>query len=64
MLGVNAGEHAFWFQRVAEAARAGRVTYYAREDRPQGRRQRLRGVGAMPLNASLRVHCLAGWETV
>src|SRR5215831_1837516 len=67
ILGVKEGEQACLFQPVAEAEQAGRVTYDDREDRLQGMHQRVRFVCGMPRNAShtsLRVHCIACWETV
>jgi hypothetical protein len=67
MLGVKEGDHAFWFTQVAEAARAGRVTSYERHARQPGMPHRFRVVCDMPLNASntsLRVNCIACWETV
>src|SRR5918998_1373581 len=36
ILGVKEGDHAFLFKHVAEAERAGRVTYYERYDRHKG----------------------------
>ena len=67
MLGVKEGDHAFLFKQVAEAERAGRVTYYDRHDRQQGIHHRFRFVCDMPLNAShtsLRVNFIECWETV
>src|SRR6266403_4379409 len=67
ILGVKEGDHAFLFAQVAEAAQAGRVTYYDREDRHQGMHHRFRFVCGMPLNEShpsLRVNFIECWETV
>jgi hypothetical protein len=67
ILGVKEGDHAFLFKHVAEAERAGRVTYYERPDRQQGMHHRFRFVCDMPLNesnASLRVNFIECWETV
>jgi hypothetical protein len=67
ILGVTEGDHAFLFQQVAEAERAGRVTYYERHNRQQGMHHRFRFVCDMPLNAShasLRVNFIECWETV
>jgi hypothetical protein len=67
ILGVKAGDHAFLFKHVAEAERAGRVTYYEREDRQKGIHHRFRFVCDMPLNesnASLRVNFIECWETL
>ena len=67
ILGVKEGDHTFLFQHVAEAERAGRVTYYEREDRQKGMHPRFRFVCDMPLNASnasLRVNFIECWETV
>ena len=67
ILGVKEGDHAFLFKHVAEAQRAGRVTYYEREDRQKGMHHRFRFVCGMPLNesnASLRVNFIECWETV
>src|SRR5215468_6553315 len=67
ILGVKEADHAFLFAQVAEAEQAGRVTYYDREDRPQGMHHRFRFVCGMPLNAShpsLRVNFIECWETV
>jgi hypothetical protein len=67
ILGVKEGDHTFLFQHVAEAERAGRVTYYEREDRQKGIHYRFRFVCDMPLNesnASLRVNFIECWETV
>jgi hypothetical protein len=67
ILGVKEGDHTFLFQHVAEAERAGRVTYYEREDRQKGMHHRCRFVCDMPLNesnASLRVNFIECWETV
>lgn len=67
ILGVKEGDHTFLFQHVAEAERAGRVTYYEREDRQKGMHHRFRFVCDMPLNeskASLWVNFIECWETV
>ena len=67
ILGVKEGDHAFLFKQVAEAERAGRVTYYERYDRQKGIHHRFRFVCDMPLNeshASLRVNFIECWETV
>ena len=67
ILGVKEGDHAFLFKHVAEAERAGRVTYYEPHDRQKGIHHRFRFVCGMPLNAShaaLRVNCIECWETV
>jgi hypothetical protein len=66
ILGVKEGDHAFLFEQVAQAERAGRVTYYEREDHTSGLHHRFRFVCAMPLNASntaLRVNFIECWET-
>jgi hypothetical protein len=50
---------------VAQAERAGRVTYYEREDHKSGIHHRFRFVCNMPLNAShpgLRVNFIECWE--
>lgn len=67
ILGVKAGDHAFLFKQVAEAERAGRVTYDDCHERHTGMHHRLRFVCDLPLNAShasLRVNCIECWETV
>src|SRR6266403_4346655 len=67
ILGVKEGDHAFLFKQVAEAERAGRVTYYERHERHQGMHHRFRFVCGMPLNEShpsLRVNFIECWETV
>ncbi len=67
ILGVKEGDHAFLFKQVAEAERAGRVTYYERHERQKGMQHRFRFVCDMPLNASnaaLRVNFIECWETV
>src|ERR687896_1002491 len=67
ILGVKASDHAFLFKHVAEAERAGRVTYYEREDRQKGVHHWFRFVCDMPLNesnADLRVNFIECWETV
>jgi len=66
ILGVKEGDHAFLFEQVAQAERAGRVTYYEREDHKSGMRHRFRLACNMPLNASnpgLRVNFIECWET-
>jgi hypothetical protein len=66
ILGVKEGDHAFLFEQVAQAERAGRVTYYEREDRKSGMHHRFRFISDMPLNASnteLRVNFIECWET-
>src|SRR5215468_4407264 len=66
ILGVKEGDHTFLFEQVAQAERAGRVTYYEREDHKSGRHHRFRLVCNMPLNAShpgLRVNFIECWET-
>ena len=65
LLGVKEGDHAYLFEQVAAAERAGRVTYYDRRDEATGLRHRFRFVSDMPLNASnsdLRVNFLECWE--
>jgi hypothetical protein len=67
ILGVKEGDHAFLFKQVAEAERAGRVTYYERHERQKGIQHRFRFVCDMPLNesnAALRVNFIECWETV
>ena len=66
ILGVKEGDHAFLFHQVAEAERAGRVTYYDREEGETGVHHRFRFVSDMPLNesnAALRVNFIECWET-
>ena len=66
ILGVKEGDHAFLFEQVAQAERAGRVTYYEREDHKSGMRHRFRLACNMPLNASnpgLRGNVIECWET-
>jgi Transposase DDE domain len=66
LLGVKEGDHAFLFERVAQAERAGRVTYYDRDDHQANIHHRFRFVCDMPLNASppgLRVNFIECWET-
>jgi Transposase DDE domain len=66
ILGVKEGDHAFLFEQVAQAERAGRVTDYEREDRQSGLHHRFRLVGDVPLNASnaeLQVNFIECWET-
>src|SRR5437016_6448775 len=65
ILGVKEGDHAFLFEQVAQAERAGRVTYYEREDHKSGMRHRFRLACHMPLNSSnpgLRVNFIDGVE--
>jgi Transposase DDE domain len=67
ILGVKEGDHAYLFEHVAAAERAGRVTYYDRDDPATGLHHRFRFVSDVPLNAShadLRVNFLECWETV
>jgi Transposase DDE domain len=66
ILGVKEGDHAFLFEQVAQAERAGRVTYYDRDDYSAKVHHRFRFVSNMPLNAAnqdLRVHFIECWET-
>jgi hypothetical protein len=66
ILGVKEGDHTFLFEQVAQAERAGRVTYYEREDYKSGVHHRFRFVSDIPLNAShaaLRVNVIECWET-
>ena len=67
ILGVKEGDHAFLFEQVVQAERAGRVTSYDRDD-PQAKvHHRFRFVSLMPLNAShpdLRVNFFECWETM
>jgi len=66
ILGVKEGDHAFLFEQVAQAERAGRVTYYEREDPESGVHHRFRFISDMPLNAAnadLRVNFIECWET-
>lgn len=65
ILGVKEGDHAYLFEQVEAAERAGRVTYYDRNDKATGLHHRFRFVSDMPLNAShadLRVNFLECWE--
>lgn len=65
ILGVKEGDHAYLFEHVAAAERAGRVLSYDREDSQTGLRHRFRFVRDVPLNEAngdLRVHCLECWE--
>ena len=67
ILGVKEGDHAFLFKQVAEAERAGRVTYYDRKEAETGAHHRFRFISDMPLNASnasLRVNFIECWETI
>jgi len=66
ILGVKEGDHAFLFEQVAQAERAGRVTYYDRDDRNANLHHRFRFISDMPLNAAnpgLRVNFIECWET-
>ena len=66
ILGVKEGDHAFLFEQVVQAERAGRVTYYDRDDPKAKVRHRFRFVSNVPLNAShpdLRVNFIECWET-
>jgi hypothetical protein len=66
ILGVKEGDHAFLFEQVAQAERAGRVTSYDRADHNANVHHRFRFVSNMPLNAShpdLRVNFIECWET-
>jgi hypothetical protein len=63
ILGVTAGNQAFWLQQVAQAEQAGRVTSSERDDADQGVHHRFRFVSDLPLNASnaaLRVNVIEG----
>src|SRR5438093_1882638 len=65
LLGVKEGDHAFLFNQVQAAERAGHVTYYERHDRAAGVTHRFRFVNDMPLNASnvdVRVNFIEYWE--
>jgi hypothetical protein len=65
ILGVKEGDHAYLFEQVAAAERAGRVTYYDRHDETTGLRHRFRFVRDVPLNEShsdLVVNFLECWE--
>src|ERR671914_448486 len=66
ILGVKEGDHAFLFEQVAQAERAGRVTYYDRDDPNAQVHHRFRFVSNLPLNAAnpdLRVNFIECWET-
>src|SRR5712691_6138105 len=66
ILGVKAGDHAWLFQQVEAADRAGRVTHYTRHDRSTGLVHRFRFVNQVPLNASnanVHVNFIEYWET-
>ena len=66
ILGLKEGDHAFLFEQVAQAERASRVTYYARDDRKAKVHHRFRFVSHLPRNAShpaLRVNVIECWET-
>jgi hypothetical protein len=65
ILGVKEGDHAYLFEHVAAAERAGRVLSYDREDTKPGLRHRFRFVRDVPLNEAngdLRVNFLECWE--
>jgi Transposase DDE domain len=65
ILGVKEGDHSYLFEHVAQAERAGRVTYYDRDDPETGLRHRFRFVSDLPLNeanADVRVNFLECWE--
>ena len=65
ILGVKEGDHAYVFEHVAAAERAGRVSYDDRDDAKTGLRHRFRFVSDVPLNeanADLRVNFLECWE--
>jgi Transposase DDE domain len=65
LLGVKEGDHASLFAHVAAAERAGRVSYYDRDDAKTGLRHRFRFVSDVPLNeanADLLVNFLECWE--
>ena len=65
ILGVKEGDHAYLFAQVAAAERAGRVTYYDRDDAKTGLRHQFRFISDVPLNethADLRVNFLECWE--
>jgi hypothetical protein len=62
---VKEGDHAYLFEYVAAAERAGRVLSYDREDAKTGLRHRFRFVRDVPLNEAngdLRVNFLECWE--
>ncbi len=65
ILGVKEGDHAYLFEHVAAAERAGRVLSYDREDTKTGLRHRFRFIRDVPLNEAngdLRVNFLECWE--
>ncbi len=65
ILGVKEGDHAYLFEQVEAAERAGHVTLYDRHDSETGRHHRFRFVSDVPLNeahADLRVHFVECWE--
>jgi len=65
LLGVKEGDHAYLFQQVQAAERAGHVTYYERHDRAAGVMHRFRFVNNVPLNAAntdVRVNFIEYWE--
>ncbi len=64
-MGVKEGDHGYLFDQVAAAERAGRVTYYDRDDADTGLRHRFRFVNDLPLNeanADVLVNFLECWE--
>lgn len=65
ILGVKEGDHAYLFEQVQAAEKAGRVTYDERPDRATGLVHRFRFVNDVPLNASnaaVRVNFIEYWE--
>jgi hypothetical protein len=65
ILGVKAGDHTYLFEQVEAAERAGRVSYYDRDDVATSLHHRFRFVRDVPLNEShteLRVNFLECWE--
>src|SRR5918998_1889330 len=56
ILGVKEGDHAFLFEQVAQAERAGRVTYYDRDDHNANVHHRFRFVSNLPLSVSPKSH--------
>ena len=65
ILGVKEGDHPYLFEHVTQAERAGRVTYYDRDDPETSLRHRFRFVSDLPLNeanADVRVNFLECWE--
>jgi Transposase DDE domain len=66
ILGVKEGDHAYLFEHVAAAERAGHVTYDDRDDPTTGLHHRFRFISDVPLNeshADLRVNFLECGET-